>query len=59
MSINFFNQLIIGILFPIIIGIFTIYSSIYGYIKSDSFKKTFFPRPLKSDYTKFLKGLLI
>ncbi len=61
MNIDFFNQLIkpVGILLPIVIGFFTIYSSIYGYVISDSFKKTFFPLPLKSDYIKSLKVLLI
>lgn len=58
MSINFFNQLIIGILFPIIIGIFTIYSSIYGYIKSDSFKKTFFSSPTEIGLYKIFKGFI-
>ena len=47
MNIDFFNQLIkpVGILLPIVIGFFTIYSSIYGYVISDSFKKNLFSSP--------------
>ena len=46
-----------GILLPIVIGFFTIYSSIYGYVISDSFKNLF-PLPLKSDIYKIFKGFI-
>lgn len=60
MNIDFFNQLIkpISILLPIFIGIFTIYSSIYGYVISDSFKKNLFSSPTEIGLYKIFKGFI-
>ena len=60
MNIDFFNQLIkpVGILLPIVIGFFTIYSSIYGYVISDSFKKNLFSSPTEIGLYKIFKGFI-
>ncbi|EIM5405533.1 hypothetical protein LNM17_001324, partial [Enterococcus faecalis] len=60
MNIDFFNQLIkpVGILLPIIIGIFTIYSSLYGYVISDSLKKELFSSPTEIGLYKTFKGFV-
>ena len=46
-----------GILLPIVIGFFTIYSSIYGYVISDSFKKPF-SSPTEIGLYKIFKGFI-
>ena len=46
-----------GILLPIVIGFFTIYSSIYGYVISDSFKNLF-SSPTEIGLYKIFKGFI-